>query len=221
MKNLCKLENNRTVMKRNEEDEKRKKEKFCVRKSRNRSNFREVGFLVWLRSTVIRDLSQRRIIERGESGCGVDSRATCACVPCEIAISSSDIITWSLLWLVDVSVCEACISIFWVIVFSVILFPYVRYLCWFFFFFSFYPSPRSGVTGWRRGQVVHIHVLYIPEGVGQGLVGSRYLFLLRLLLFSSFLFPPLFSLLLLVCLLSLASRTRPYLLYHIVCIYRI
>lgn len=147
MKNLCKLENNRTVMKRNEEDEKRKKEKFCVRKSRNRSNFREVGFLVWLRSTVIRDLSQRRIIERGESGCGVDSRATCACVPCEIAISSSDIITWSLLWLVDVSVCEACISIFWVIVFSVILFPYVRYLCWFFFFFPFIHLHEVGLQG--------------------------------------------------------------------------
>lgn len=199
-------------MKRNEEDEKRKKNSKTVRKSRNQSNFREVG-LVWLRS-IGEIYPQRRIIERSESGCGVDSRATCACVPCEIAISSSDIITWSLLWLVDVSVCEACISIFWVIVFSVILRPLSVLV------FFFYPSPRSGVTGWRRGQVVHIYVLYIPEGVGQGLVGSRYLFLLHLLLFSSFLFPPLFSLFLLVCLLSpLLAHGRTC--YIISCVYTV
>lgn len=104
---------------------------------RNQSNFKDEeegeGVCVWDHVIFRRVYSHEGSSREVNSGCGVDSRATCACVPCEIAISSSDIITWSLLWLVDVSVCEACISIFWVIVFSVILFPYVRYLCWFSF----------------------------------------------------------------------------------------
>lgn len=68
---------------------------------RNQSNFRdeEEGEGVYVCDHVIfrRVYSHEGSSREVNSGCGVDSRATCACVPCEIAISSSDIITWSLL----------------------------------------------------------------------------------------------------------------------------
>lgn len=200
-------------MKRNEEDEKRKKNSKTVRKSRNQSNFREVG-LVWLRS-IGEIYPQRRIIERSESGCGVDSRATCACVPCEIAISSSDIITWSLLWLVDVSVCEACISIFWVIVFSVILRPLSVLV-----FFLLSISTKWGYRVEEGSSSTYICIVY-SRGGWSGVSGVTISLppSLAPFLFVSF-SPSLFSISPRLSIKS-ASRTRPYLLYYIVCIYRI